>query len=120
MGQLPFPVLEREVSVVTQFPRCVRLSAAFLILASCLPVLAEPPVKSRAQPFKKPAATEFIRLKRDANRQPIALETAIVRYVPISGEGGLVVDLVGAVHIGDRTYYEKLNKQFETYDVLLY
>jgi len=30
------------------------------------------------------------------------------------------VDLVGAVHVGDKAYYEELNKLFETYDVVLY
>jgi hypothetical protein len=30
------------------------------------------------------------------------------------------VDLVGAIHIADRAYYESLNRQFERYDVVLY
>jgi len=32
----------------------------------------------------------------------------------------IVIDLVGVIHIGDKSYYEKLNKQFKNYDVVLY
>src|SRR5205807_4270459 len=70
--------------------------------------------------FKKPTPSKFIRIVKDKEGQPVALDTATVRYVPASGEGELVVDLIGVVHIGDRSYYEKLNRQFEQYDVLLY
>lgn len=45
------------------------------------------------------------------------LETAIARY---KNADGIEVDLIGAVHIGDKAYYEKLNELFKTYDVVLY
>ena len=32
----------------------------------------------------------------------------------------VTIDLIGAVHIGEKAYYDKLNKEFEQYDVLLY
>ena len=32
----------------------------------------------------------------------------------------VVVDLIGAVHVGEKAYYEALNKQFEDYDAVLY
>ena len=35
-------------------------------------------------------------------------------------ETGVKVDLVGAVHIGDKAYYDQLNKQFKQYDSVLY
>lgn len=72
---------------------------------------ADPPLSE-----KKPVA-KFLRVLRDAKGQPTALETSVVRYV---GEGGVTVDLVGAVHVADRGYYEKLNSHMEQYDVLLY
>ena len=63
----------------------------------------------------------FLRLRRDGQGQPQALETAIVSYVPgDASRPGLVVDLIGAVHIGDGAYYERLNEVFRSYDVLLY
>lgn len=64
--------------------------------------------------------TKFIRLRRDDAGKPVALETAIVRYVPADGSKNLEVDLIGAVHVGDKAYYDKLNERFTGYDVLLY
>jgi hypothetical protein len=92
---------------------------AGLFLALLTPALAEPPKATKTE-IKKPAASHFVRLARDAKKQPVALETAVVRYVPANGEGELVVDLVGVVHVGDRAYYEQLNKLLDKYDVVLY
>jgi hypothetical protein len=44
-------------------------------------------------------------------------ETAIVTY---RNKDGATVRLVGAIHIGERSYYEALNKQFENDDAVLY
>ncbi len=107
---------------------------AWLCLICIAPAWAEPQTpgeklpaqaakKSKAaktKAIKKNEALDFIRLRKDKNGKPIALETAIVRYVPQSGQGGLTLDLIGAVHVGDRAYYEKLNKRFEQYDAMLY
>ena len=70
--------------------------------------------------YQKPKRTKFLRVVRDKKQVPKSLETAIVRYVPVKGKGKLVVDLIGAVHIGDKSYYQELNKRFKDYDVLLY
>jgi hypothetical protein len=84
---------------------------------SQLPAQSPPAAKNPA--IQKSTPTQFIRVQRDEKNQPIALETAIVRYGP-AGSGDLTVDLVSAVHIGDKEYYKKLNKQFQQYDVVLY
>ena len=69
---------------------------------------------------------DWVRLRYDRNRQPVAMETAIVRYEsaaprdPKAAGPPLTVDLVAAVHIGDAAYYEALNRRFESYDALLY
>ena len=64
--------------------------------------------------------TKFLRMKNDVDGVPQALQTAVVRYKPVGSDQGVVVDLVAAVHIGERTYYESLNERFEDYDVVLY
>jgi hypothetical protein len=64
--------------------------------------------------------TRFIRIERDANREPVALSTAIGKYLPASGQTGVEIDLVAVVHIGEKAYYERLNKEFEKYDAVLY
>jgi hypothetical protein len=48
-----------------------------------------------------------------------ALQVSVVRYQPRSG-GDNYVDLVGAVHVGDKQYYQDLNELFKNYDVVLY
>ena len=69
---------------------------------------------------------DWVRLSRDKRGKPLALEVAIVRYVPAkvskrrAATASEYVDLVGAVHIGDRSYYRQLNKQFRQYEALLY
>ncbi len=63
----------------------------------------------------------FIRIRRDADKKPVAMETSIVRYFGKNKEGEkIVVDLIGVVHIGEREYYEQLNDRFDQYDALLY
>ena len=61
---------------------------------------------------------QFLRVTKDDAGKPLAMQTAITRYRPKQGE--LVVDLIGAVHIGEAEYYKTLNDQFEHYDVVLY
>ena len=70
---------------------------------------------------KKTDMKDFVRVSRNAKAQPSSLETAVTRYVP-AGEKhkGVVIDLISAVHVGDKSYYEDLNKRFEDYDVVLY
>lgn len=48
-----------------------------------------------------------------------ALQVSVVRYQPRMG-GERYVDLVGAVHVGDKQYYQELNEMFKEYDVVLY
>lgn len=64
--------------------------------------------------------TQFVRIVHDADGRPDALQMAIVTYAEQHGAGGFTVDLVGAVHIADRAYYEALNDRFRRYDALLY
>jgi len=67
---------------------------------------------------KKQLATKFLKLVKDSAGNPAALQTSITRYE--SKRDGVLVDLVGAVHIGERKYYKQLNKQLSQYDVVLY
>jgi len=64
------------------------------------------------------AQTRFLQLTRDAAGGPKSLQTSITRYQ--SANGKVLVDLVGAVHIGEKKYFQQLNKQLSQYDVVLY
>ncbi len=79
-------------------------------------VQAKKRAKARAQ-----AAKKFLRLVRNEKKQPQSMQTSIVSYTPSDGtRGGVVVDLIGAVHIGEKQYYDQLNEAMARYDVLLY
>lgn len=70
----------------------------------------------------QPAAEVFLRITRtDANR-PQSLDTAIVGFEgkPGSEYEGRRVDLVGVIHIGDKAYYQQIDKLLAEYDVVLY
>jgi hypothetical protein len=82
---------------------------ALLVLACLIPILPAAGAESR-----------FIRLQRNENRQPVALQTVVAKYIPAGGEKSVEIDLVAVVHIGEKTYYERLNKEFEKYDSVLY
>lgn len=73
-----------------------------------------------AQVLAQDAATEFARVSRTSEGRSAALQTAIVTYAPIDDRGGQSVDLVAAVHLGDRRYYAELNSRFTEYDALLF
>jgi len=74
----------------------------------------------------KPAAAadvskaKYLRVARDDKDRVTGLETAIVSFRPVTPPGGVQVDLVAAVHVADKRYYEELNKRFAGYDVVLY
>jgi len=79
------------------------------------------------RPSPAPAAGEtepegpFLRLAKDAKGRPTALQTAIVRFEAKDADReGLVVDLIGVIHVGEKEYFEALNRGFEQYDSLLY
>ena len=55
------------------------------------------------------------------DEQPTAMETLIAHCVGKNQQGvDVTVDLVGAVHVGEREYYDQLNQLFESYDAVLY
>lgn len=60
-------------------------------------------------------STNFIRFVEE--EQGDSLQTAIVGY---QSPQGARVDLVGAIHIADKAYFDALNERFKAYDAVLY
>ncbi len=97
----------------------------FLLLGSLIlsgPIFGQSPVSDapvESDPDATPSQTpeNYIRLLRDEDDQPTALQTATVRF---QSDDGTIVDLIGVVHIGDKSYYESFNESFQQYDVVLY
>lgn len=101
---------------------CV-LSAAGLLFTSPSDLLGQlvlEPATAKKEDAKKAKTNTFIRMERDAAGEPKSLQTAVATYKPRTEFSSLRVDLIGAVHVGDKEYYEQLNKLFESYDVVLY
>lgn len=61
-----------------------------------------------------PGAGEFVRYLDGTERQ--RLQTGVVRYT----KDGRIVDLVGAVHLGDPAYFDGLEAQLAQYEAVLY
>ena len=96
------------------------LLLSMLALTPASRLLAQPAAtKDKAE---EKLGDEWVRISKDDKGHPKAMQVAIVRYKATdqSPYAGAVVDLVGAVHVGDIEYYNTLNKRFETYDALLY
>jgi hypothetical protein len=85
-------------------------------------ILSLTPALSGDQPPKKETGEEsFIRIVRNPRGTPTAMETSIAHFDNGKEDDQRVtIDLVSAIHVGDRSYYEKLNQLFSTYDSLLY
>ena len=94
------------------------------------PALAEEQPQPSGTPHTQPPAetgeaspttAEYLRLRRNDDGLPLALETAVVRFVSPAGPGAAhQVDLVAVVHVGDQPYYRELNRRLSHYDAVLY
>lgn len=65
------------------------------------------------------ALSQFMRIEERPGISARILQVAVVSYKYPQSETP-VVDLVGAVHIGEKSYYQELNQRFENYDAVLY
>lgn len=84
---------------------------------------SEPDTKPDAGAEKqaKKDAPKYVRLAEDDDKKPTALQTAIVRFAAAGEQNqGVQVDLIGAIHIGDKAYYDELNRRFRKYEAVLY
>lgn len=89
-------------------------------------------VTAQAEETKAPS---FIKVTKNDQGEVVSLDTGVVRYEktvvgfgipPAPGSGiehptrKITIDLIGVIHIGDRRYYNGLNKLFKDYDSLCY
>lgn len=79
--------------------------------------------RPEASESNQPAENKYVRILRTDGPEtddghPKSLQTSICSFH--NADGTQQVDLIGAVHIGERSYYQELNRRFEDYDALLY
>ncbi len=87
--------------------------------STCLLAIADQQ-KQEAEEKPKEKEEEYVRLTRNSDDQPLALQTAIVSMSPKTGNTAASVDLIGAIHVADKSYYDQLNRRFRKYDAVLY
>ena len=97
------------------------------LTTACLTLLSWAGLTHHSTSQEVAEQVEFLRVSRTPGDQPASLDTAIVSYADspaAARQAGrrepLEVDLVGAVHIGSRDYYDTLNRCFSDYDSVLY
>lgn len=66
------------------------------------------------------APSQFTRIVTNDNGAPKSLQLAVVTYAPVESGQDVTVDLISAVHVGEKDYYAELNELFRDYDALLY
>lgn len=112
---------------MTRYKFSMKWIAVLLCAASALAQDKKPEAAPNADEGKKEAKAKadkpadlFIRLRRDEKRRPQALETSVLRMEKSPRFPGATVDLIGALHIGELSYYNALNSKFAEYDAVLY
>lgn len=93
-----------------RFARFAPALAALLLLNFISTARAAEEAEKREEPEK------YVRFVEDG-RSGGRLETAVVTY---RNPAGVTVRLVAAVHIGETSYFQKLNQSFEKDDAVLY
>lgn len=79
-----------------------------------------PPATDAVEKGSDALQHEYIRVRKNDRKLAVALETSVITFGDSEKYAGSTVDLVGAIHLGEPSYYDELNELFKTYDVLLY
>lgn len=95
------------------------LSLVMLSLLLAQALFAQEVATQPSGPAKDDKQNPYLRILYDDREDPIAMQTSIVSFVS-EKHPGVMVDLIGAVHVADGNYFDKLNRIFGRYDALLY
>lgn len=64
---------------------------------------------------------EYLKVKKDSNGNLLSLDTSILSLTTNNKDySSIQVDLISALHIADKSYYEKLNSEFKDYESVLF
>jgi general secretion pathway protein G len=97
------------------------LVAALAALGAGVAAPAQPAAAPARPAVEAPAegAPKFIRVVESDGGARVRMEVVIRHFEPADGEGP-AVDLVGAAHIGDGSFYERLQQHLDAKDVVLF
>lgn len=97
-----------------RFAHRLRLMMAFLLLFFCAKTWAADAPASKSVPIRK-----YSRLTLPTAGEDAKYETA-VRTFRSATDPSVQVDLVSVIHIGEKAYYQQIDKLLDDYDVVLY
>ncbi|MFO7762418.1 MAG: hypothetical protein R6V61_01645, partial [Wenzhouxiangellaceae bacterium] len=80
-------------------------------VSALLLALSGPAVQAQAE------AGDYIRQTQADDSAPEALEVAVASF---ENAAGARIDLVSAVHVADRSYFEAIDRRLAEYEVVLY
>jgi len=97
--------------------------AILIVVSAIVPTFADKPNDDKRLANATADSVEpFIRISKTDRNKAKSLETSVVRFEGMPGTAyeGRSVDLVGVVHIGQKEYYDEIDRLLATYDVVLY
>lgn len=76
------------------------------------------PICARAESTEsKDPESRFTRIRKNSSGVSDAVETSVASY---RTAGGVDIDLISAIHVGEKQYYAQLNSIFQNYDAVLF
>ncbi|MBL9129616.1 MAG: hypothetical protein JNG86_00345 [Verrucomicrobiaceae bacterium] len=107
--------MKRAVLLASLLVTSVACGAESTTAPKKVAVADKPAAKAPAEEKTEAESTDYVRFVEEDEGD--ALETAVVRF---ESPQKVVVDLVGAIHIADKSYYDALNTRFRGYEAVLY
>ncbi len=100
------------------------IAISLLLSPSVFSQVTAAPTKESAKDSAKKSKKEenpYLRILRDRRGEPTAMQTSIVTFkFRDQNKKDVVLDLIGAVHVADESYFKQLNRLFTGYESLLY
>ena len=92
-----------------------------LILLLGIAMVVDRPVLADNSSTPNSITRNYVRLLSDEkSSELIALQTSIEHLKGNDSKGSFQIDLVAAVHIAEKAYYQQLNERFKSYDAVLF
>ena len=114
-GGVPKAKIPASESPIDNDPDKTKTSIENANASKPMPLISQQPPAETDADITQDSELKFIRLSYESET-PASMDIAVTRMT----RGDVVVDLVGAVHIGDGSYYAALNELFTEYEVVLY
>ncbi|MGA2584327.1 MAG: hypothetical protein ABSG31_13700, partial [Tepidisphaeraceae bacterium] len=104
----------KGVALFSPAHRWMNLAAVILLFSATAALRADEPA---SRPSTQPGFPDTFMQFVDDGHGGGTFQTAEVAF---QNSAGVTVTLIGAIHIGEQSYYDALNTEFQSYDAVLY